>query len=1303
MSCIVWNVRGLGNQRAFRELKRLIADKKPSLLFLCETRNGGLCFIKSYSQGHIDSLVEHNAQQWRFTVFYGNSDTNLRHVSWELIRRLEGMQELRDFQWLIGGDFNEICYDSEKLGGNMKPAAQIADFRGVLDDCNLQSLHCEGDIFTWVNRRNSDGLIFERLDRFASSFSWRMLYPAAKCTSLDFYHSDHRPIHINLGTDSALALVGRQSVRRRFRFEPMWLRDRECEGVIVEGWHKPSHGATLLDMIQSCSNHLQQWASRHFGNIPCQIQRKRDQLERIRNHESWIYEMNNIKELEVELEKLSSQEELLWKQRSRSDWLAAGDKNTKFFHRTASLRKEQNTIRGLISGQGDFVQDQGCMVAIITDYFDELFTTTDPHPELFQPVIDCIEPKVDRMMNINLCAPFTALDVKTALFELGPDKAPGPDGFSGISYQKFWHVVGEEVTQAVLHILNEDAPMDGWNNTIITLIPKVGNPMMMKEFRPIRRLISDNVILGFEATRWIRSRKKGKDGYAALKLDMSKAYDRVEWKFLEAIMNRLGFSGSWIRKVMKCVSSVSYSFSVNQEIVGRVVPSKGIRQGDPLSPYLFSLCAQGLSSMLHSYSARGLFRGVHIAANCPPLTHLFFADDNIIFFRATDEDCARVKECMQAYEVASGQLVNFDKSSISFTPNTTPSLVESIKTSLTILVVQGHEVYLGLPTYSLRRKKVQFHYLVERVSKRLKGWGSKFFSVGGRETLIKSVLLAMPTYAMSCFMLPKATCDSIERDCADFWWGMDGAKRRMHWTTWDFLCQPKWKGGMGFRKLDIFNKALLAKQVWHIIRKPESLVARVLKARYFKHLDIMQAPIGSNPSYIWRSMCWGRELLNKGLYWRVGDGSSINILHDKWVPGVRSTLGNLGVQAQDGEPVSSWITENGWNEQQIRGACPSYIVQSILNIPIPRRILSNTRFWKFDPKRKYSVKSGYNIGMSSHEAPEYQSSSNEVQAWWRFSWALKLPPKIRVFWWRVFHNIIPTQLNLLKHHVPVRGWCPLCHNPEDSTAHSLLYCPAVRQWWGHNEVFEKIKKFRSHDMPGICFWLMHYMERSAVEEFVCQAWMIWGARCKEVHAKENQELKSQTLNAASYLEDYRQAVRACSTNQTLGMIASPNIWQPPPVGFCRLDVDASFQDQTSLCGVGGIIRGHEGKLLAAFGKTLPMPDTITLGELLAIREGIKVARLRGFHQIQVFSDSLLEVQAVTEPLSDLNYAGSCALEIESLCSSFNSISFSHARRTANEVSHSLAKFALFSPTPFLWVSGSFPLGLDELVTHDSIQ
>lgn len=264
------------------------------------------------------------------------------------------------------------------------------------------------------------------------------------------------------------------------------------------------------------------------------------------------------------------------------------------------------------------------------------------------------EPKVTSDMNMILCAPFTEAEIKNSVFDMSPDSAPGPDGMSNLFYQKYWHIVGGAVTEAALNILNEGAPLDNWNNTIITLIPKVSNPMMMTEFRPISlcnvcykiiarammnrlrplmyniiddtqsafipgRLISDNIILGFEVTHWMRSWKKGKYVYTSLKLDMSKAYDCVEWSFLEAIMVKMGFGAQWIEKVMRCISTVTLSFALNQEVVGKIKPKRGIRQGDPLSPYLFVLCAQGLSAMLSSYATHGLFKGVQIATICPSL------------------------------------------------------------------------------------------------------------------------------------------------------------------------------------------------------------------------------------------------------------------------------------------------------------------------------------------------------------------------------------------------------------------------------------------------------------------------------------------------------------------------------------------------------------------------------------------------------------------------------------------------------------------------------------------------------------
>lgn len=193
------------------------------------------------------------------------------------------------------------------------------------------------------------------------------------------------------------------------------------------------------------------------------------------------------------------------------------------------------------------------------------------------------------------------------------------------------------------------------------------------------RLISDNILIAFEANHWMRNRKKGKLGFASLKLDMSKAYDRVEWKSLEAIMDKMGFDRAWITKVLNCISSVTYFFALNQDVVGSLNLNRGICQGDPLSLYLFALCAQGLSTMFSSYATRGLITRIKIASCCPMLNHLFFADDSLIFFRATMEDCIQVKQCLHDYELASWQVINFDKHSLSFTPNTDPATMDLIK------------------------------------------------------------------------------------------------------------------------------------------------------------------------------------------------------------------------------------------------------------------------------------------------------------------------------------------------------------------------------------------------------------------------------------------------------------------------------------------------------------------------------------------------------------------------------------------------------------------------------------------------
>lgn len=245
---------------------------------------------------------------------------------------------------------------------------------------------------------------------------------------------------------------------------------------------------------------------------------------------------------------------------------------------------------------------------------------------------------------------------------------------------------------------------------------------------------------------WIWKRRKAKSGFAALKLDMCKAYDRVEWSFLQDIMHKMGFDDRWINLIVRCVTSVTFSVRINKSIFGSIVPQRGLRQGDPLSPYLFVLCSQGLSHLFSKAVESKLIKGIKVANTSPIISHLFFADDSLIFFRATKDDSLNVRRCIQKYEKASGQLVNFDKSALTFSPNTSIVASSDIANIFSIPVVKGHEIYLGLPTFSMRNTSLQFGYLRERMDQRIKGWASKVFSTGGREVLIKSILQAIPSY-----------------------------------------------------------------------------------------------------------------------------------------------------------------------------------------------------------------------------------------------------------------------------------------------------------------------------------------------------------------------------------------------------------------------------------------------------------------------------------------------------------------------------------------------------------------------------
>ncbi|XP_074313486.1 uncharacterized protein LOC141648659 [Silene latifolia] len=235
-------------------------------------------------------------------------------------------------------------------------------------------------------------------------------------------------------------------------------------------------------------------------------------------------------------------------------------------------------------------------------------------------------------------------EVLEALNQMHPLKAPGPDGMNGLFYQTYWHIVG---------------PLNS----------------------------------------------RHKEGHMAVKLDMAKAYDRVEWDFLEQLLRVMGFHGEWVDRVMTCVTTVSSAVLINGNVKDVFQPARGLRQGDPLSPYLFILCAEVLSNLMRRAIVAGSLHGLRVSSSAPVISHLLFADDSIFFIKASEEEATEVSNILGRYELASGQKVNLDKTTVSFSRGVSDERKSRIAARLGVNIVEEQERYLGLPTVLGRSKK----------------------------------------------------------------------------------------------------------------------------------------------------------------------------------------------------------------------------------------------------------------------------------------------------------------------------------------------------------------------------------------------------------------------------------------------------------------------------------------------------------------------------------------------------------------------------------------------------------------------
>nr|GEY46943.1 hypothetical protein [Tanacetum cinerariifolium] len=718
-------------------------------------------------------------------------------------------QVVRGQPWTLLGDFNvALNLEDYHLGPSSLNSAMV-DFKDCVAKIEVMDVNSSGLHFTWNQKPRGGGGVLKKLDRIMGNVEFFDAYPGAHAIFHPYRISDHSPSVLNI---PELPITK----PRPFKFFNFVAHKPKFLEVVANHWSSNVAGQHMYQLktkLKCMKKHMRKLVHDH-GNLHERVDKLRvelDEIQKALDKSPSNFDLRDEEAMYVNaFNEAKLDEERFLKQKAKIDWLDVGDSNSAYFHK--EIKSHNQWI------------------------YEGLFNK-----------------KISEASCSNMVRHISNEEIKSAMFSIGDDKSPGPDGYTPMFFKRSWDIVGYDVCNAVStpsHI-NDFRPISCCN-VIYKCISKI---LTNRIIEGIKEVVSDNqlaFVSGRRITDNILITQELMHGYhldkgtprCAFKFDIRKAYDTVDWKFLEVILWQFGFPNLMIRWIMACVTTASFSISINRDIHGFFKGKRGLRQGDPLSPYLFTLFGP---------------------------CNVCFADDLFIFARGDVNSAKVIMESLDEFKNVSGLVPSLPKITTFFC-NVPSHVKQAILQIMPFSEGTLPVIYLGVPIISSRLFNKDCKFLMEKAKNRIGDWKNKSLSYAGRLQLCKSVIASMHVYWASVLIIPKGILLDIEQLIRSFLWCNGELKRGKAKVAWHDICIPKKEGGLGIRSLEMFNIALMTTHIWNLVSNKDSIWGR----------SFWDVPVTSRLSWGWRKLLQLRDIVRLFFWSQIGSGREVSIWFDRW-------------------------------------------------------------------------------------------------------------------------------------------------------------------------------------------------------------------------------------------------------------------------------------------------------------------------------------------------------------------------------------------------------------------------------------